>query len=87
MHPVQNTMVLDQHLVLPRSDINKGILFVSKIDTRTGKSVWDTVQILKPLLSQWADRLALVDPGIARLRRRKISRSDIDGASAIDDLI
>ena len=39
--------VLDRHLVLPVSDINKPVDLGDMIDVRTGKSVVDTAEMLK----------------------------------------
>ena len=75
-------MVLDQHLVWPRSQINTECMFASLIDSRTNKSVWDTVRIIKPLMFDYANRLARDDPRFVRLRKSCLVITD-----GIDDLL
>ena len=47
MQPEKDTKALDPFLILPRSDINRKVMFASLIDTRTNMSVYDTVLMLK----------------------------------------
>ena len=50
MVQVRAQHVLDRHLVLPVSDINKSVDLRDMIDVRTGKSVVDTAHMLKVYL-------------------------------------